>query len=85
MSCDDFEQRWNELLDTCAPVATDRERALLAHAAVCATCREVAERYQGLRRALSAWGPPPAPAGSAERILAAVERKRCRCLRGRGE
>jgi hypothetical protein len=73
IKCRDFDRLWNELLDAAAAVSTDRERALLDHAAGCPTCRQVAERYQGLRRALRAWGPPPmAPAGLTDRILAAV-------------
>jgi hypothetical protein len=53
--------------------AAGRERALLDHAASCRSCGQVALRYQVLGRALRAWGPPPdAPAGLADRILAAV-------------
>jgi hypothetical protein len=56
------------------PAASDGERLLLEHAAGCPACREVAARYETLRLALRAWGPPPAaPAGLAERILAAVQ------------
>ncbi len=50
-----------------------RERALLEHAASCRACGQIALRYQMLGRALRTWGPPPdAPAGLADRILAAV-------------
>jgi hypothetical protein len=56
------------------PAGTDLERLLLDHAAGCPACREVAARYETLRLALLAWGPPPAaPAGLADRILAAAQ------------
>jgi hypothetical protein len=87
MTCREFELRFNELLDaegeaaarartTCAsatrPDATDLEHALGDHALRCPTCREVAARYQVLRRALHAWNcPPVAPGDLADRILAA--------------
>ena len=39
----------------------------------CRACGQIALRYQMLGRALRTWGPPPdAPAGLADRILAAV-------------
>jgi hypothetical protein len=54
--------------------ANDRDRLLLDHAARCPACRAVAARYEILQRALATWGPPPAaPAGLADRILAAAE------------
>jgi len=53
---------------------TGQVRLLRDHAASCPACREVAARYETLRLALRAWGPPPAaPAGLAERILAAAQ------------
>jgi hypothetical protein len=53
----------------------DLERRLVGHAATCPACRQLAARYETLRRALCDWGPPPAaPAGLAERILAAARR-----------
>jgi len=56
------------------PAANDRERLLLDHAAGCPACREVAARYETLRLALRVWGhPPAAPAGLADRILAAAQ------------
>ncbi len=71
--CRDFERLCNELLDLGSLSAPDKERVLLDHAAGCSACRAVASRYQALRQALSAWvGPPAAPAGLAERILAAA-------------
>ena len=87
MNCRDYERLWNELLDseTCARgVATNAglpglgvtecERALLQHAAECAACGRVGERYQLLRRAIRVWGPPLSPsAGLADRILAEIE------------
>jgi hypothetical protein len=77
MTCKDFQQKWNELLDAEAGVAgTPRaamvapygarsieaaEALLLAHAAGCPVCRPIAVRYQTLRRAIRAWRQPPAP------------------------
>jgi len=56
------------------PAITDQARLLRDHAARCPACRDVAARYESLRLALRAWGPPPAaPAGLAERILAAAQ------------
>ncbi len=53
--------------------AAGRERGLLEHAANCRRCGQTVMRYQVLGRALRAWGPPPdAPAGLADRILAAI-------------
>ena len=57
------------------PVASmaEHERALLEHAARCSSCSQVSARYLALRRAIRAWGPPPAPsAGLTDRILAEV-------------
>jgi hypothetical protein len=61
---------------TCAsaaqPDVVDIERVLNDHAARCPACREVAARYQILRRALHAWNSPPvARADLADRILLA--------------
>jgi hypothetical protein len=70
IQCHEFERAWNELLDAGVGVGEDRERALWDHAAGCPACRQVAERYHALRRAVRAWGPPPAPAaGLVDRIL----------------
>ena len=87
MTCREFEHTWNELLDAEAsvgsatqstgqtsPAVAERERALLEHAAECPACRQVAARYQALRRAIREWGPPPAPpAGLADQILAEIQ------------
>jgi hypothetical protein len=87
MTCRDFERMWNELLDsetstgradvnagTAVRGMAEYEGALLEHAAGCAACARVSERYQVLRRALRVWGPPLAPpAGLADRILAEFE------------
>jgi hypothetical protein len=52
----------------------ERERALLEHAASCPACGQVSARYQALRRAIKALGPPPAPsAGLIDRILAEIQ------------
>jgi hypothetical protein len=88
MTCREFEHTWNELLDAEAsvgsatqstgqtsPAVAERERALLEHAAGCPSCGEVSARYRTLRRAIRAWGPPPAPsAGLTDRILAETQR-----------
>lgn len=84
MTCQDFQQKWNELLDSETGGATDAdtsgapspagdaEALLLAHAADCPACRPIALRYQTLRHAIRSWRRPPAPpADLAERILAA--------------
>jgi hypothetical protein len=63
MICRDYQQQWNELLDTearGAAVAEDEVR-LMSHAAECPACRPIAARYQGLRHALRAWRQPPVP------------------------
>jgi hypothetical protein len=95
MTCRDYEQAWNDLIDGEAgdggemaaasskgvmgafhsrPALADFERALLDHADECSDCRHVAARYQALRRAIHAWGPPPAaPAGFTERVVAAIQ------------
>ena len=79
MTCREFERRWNELLDgyggtraeRAVGTPTDPERHLIAHAAGCPRCREIAAKYEALRNAIRAWGPPPpAPAGLASRVLA---------------
>jgi hypothetical protein len=54
---------------------SDLERTLRDHAADCPACRQVATRYQLLRRALGAWSGarPAAPVELADRILAAAQ------------
>lgn len=77
MTCKDFQQKWNELLDAESGVVSSRdamsvspegasvieeaEAILLAHAADCPACRPIAARYQTLRHAIRAWRRPPAP------------------------
>jgi hypothetical protein len=87
MTCRDFERMWNELLDSetvtdCAAGSAgaavrdmaECERVLREHAAGCAACSQVNARYQVLRRAIRAWGPPIAPStGLADRILAEIQ------------
>jgi hypothetical protein len=47
------------------------ERELREHAANCPACTLVNARYQGLRRAIGLWGPPPTPSARlADRVLA---------------
>ena len=82
MTCIDFQQKWNELLDAEAgqavapqeghdlPSVAAGEALLLAHADECATCRPIAARYQVLRHAIHAWRRPPAPPlDLADRVL----------------
>jgi hypothetical protein len=90
MTCREFECAWNELLDAEAsvegatrsegqpnPSMAERERAMLEHAVRCPACSDVNARYLALRRAIRAWGPPPAPsAGLTDRILAETQRPR---------
>jgi hypothetical protein len=71
MSCRDYERLWNELLDARGAPAPALDRALEEHASACPTCRAVSARYQMLRQALRAWGPPSPPADLADRVLAA--------------
>jgi hypothetical protein len=88
MTCREFERKFNELIDAEGKVAasgrgqaiaiepqsltSDLERALLDHAKCCPACRQMADGYRVLRRALYAWNSPPvAPAALADRILAA--------------
>jgi hypothetical protein len=82
MTCREFERAWNELLDAEAgggverpdPGVAGRERALLKHVVGCSSCGQVSARYLALRRAIRAWGPPPAPsAGLTDRILAEIQ------------
>jgi hypothetical protein len=54
--------------------STELQDRMRAHASGCPACREMAGRYEALRLALRAWGPPPAaPEGLADRILGAVQ------------
>jgi hypothetical protein len=91
MTCRDFESQWNELIDaeaagpsraTVNAVADDRarierERDLVDHATTCPGCGQLANRYQGLRRALQVLGTAPAPPdGFADRVLAEVRAPR---------
>jgi hypothetical protein len=82
MTCREFESAWNELLDVEAgggaerpdPGAAGCERALLEHVVGCPSCGQLSARYTALRRAIRAWGPPPAPsAGLTDRILAEIQ------------
>ena len=71
MKCRDFKRRLNEQLDAREGPVADVERAMEDHALACPGCRLEASRYQTLRRAIAAWGPPPTPsAGFVERVLA---------------
>jgi hypothetical protein len=84
MTCGEFEQGWNDLLDAHEAEATlerrcakstavaQLESALREHESGCAACREVAARYRLLLRAIRAWSVPQvAPGQLADRILAA--------------
>jgi hypothetical protein len=82
IACRDFELQWNELLDGCRAPDKSRfdrgssatERVLMDHAARCAACRLKAAKYEALRSAILACGPPPpVPAGLADRILSELK------------
>ena len=83
MTCRDFERAWNELLDAEAsrPALGPPESAARCRASACwrtrpgcPNCRQVPRDIRSSRRAIRAWGPPPAPpAGLAERILAEIQ------------
>ena len=88
MTCRDFERTWNELIDAeGSAVATRRATGAEPGSTVTETasagcgsmprrvptCRQVAVRYQALRRAIWTWGPPPGPSVElAERIMAEI-------------
>jgi hypothetical protein len=69
MNCREFENKWNDLLDSHLTGSSQFEQAMEAHASTCERCRSVSSRYQVLRQAISAWSAPPAPsAESIERL-----------------
>lgn len=75
MKCRDFERMCDERIDARTAGRPAEERALAVHAAACPACRAVAERYEVLRQAIEALGPPPTPpADFAARCLAAWDR-----------
>lgn len=55
MTCHEFDQRWNDLLDLRAAIGPENDEALSAHAASCTSCRDRAAGYETLRRALGQW------------------------------
>jgi hypothetical protein len=70
MKCRDFERLINAQLDAREAASAAVERALESHGAACPACRAIALRYQTLRRAIAALGPPPAaPSAFADRFL----------------
>jgi hypothetical protein len=74
MICRDFERLWNERLDARDAVAPDEGHPLAAHAAGCAACRPIHERYLTLSQAIRVASPLPAPPqGFVARVLAAAE------------
>jgi hypothetical protein len=71
MNCVEFEDRWNEVLDARLVGPSDLEHRLEEHAVSCASCRSISTRYQTLRQAIEALGPPAAPsAESSAKLLA---------------
>jgi len=73
IDCRDFERAWNERFDVRDAAPAGLERALEAHAAACPSCRALGARYQRLGQAIRTLGPlPAAPAGFADRVLAAA-------------
>jgi hypothetical protein len=71
MKCREFEKRWNDVLDARLEGLPELERDLEVHASTCERCQSVSARYQLLRQAVAAWGPPPTPSA------ASLERLRC--------
>jgi hypothetical protein len=77
MKCHDFERAWNELLDAGDASTATQELELEVHAASCASCRVLGQRYQGLRTAIRHLPAlPSAPEGFAERCLRVWEAER---------
>ncbi len=85
MTCQTFDQIWNELLDAetagtrrapsdavAGGSTSDREQAVREHAASCPSCLQCQARYELLRQALRSWSLAPRPASSAPADL--VER-----------
>lgn len=85
MTCQDFDQVWNDLLDAepagargspnealAGRLISDREQASREHAASCPTCQQRQASYERLRQALRTWSLVPRPASSAPADL--VER-----------
>lgn len=74
MICREFERMWNEVLDGPDLAAPAVEQALEEHASACPSCRALSARYQALRQALRAWGPPPVPsAACTDRLVTRLE------------
>lgn len=71
MNCDDFERWWAARMDEPSARLAHPDPAVLAHAESCPACRTREAGFERLSRALRAWEPPAAPAGLAERVLAA--------------
>jgi hypothetical protein len=70
MICRDFDRLCNDAIDARDGESSMLERVLERHAAECPSCRAIAERYQTLRQAIRALGPPPLPpANFAARLL----------------
>ncbi len=84
MNCDEFEDRWNEVLDARSTGLPEVERLLEAHASTCEQCQATSARYERLRQAVLAWGPAPVPsADSIERLRRLSVPPRSRRLAGR--
>jgi hypothetical protein len=77
ITCREFERRWNERLDAVVARSdrgsSEADRDVMVHAAGCFSCCEKATKYEALRSAILAGGPPPLPAGMADRILSELE------------
>lgn len=71
MNCREFEQAWQAILDDRGHGA--RDQSLDAHAASCAACRQLSEKFRALQLALRSWTPPTPPPGLADSVLARLE------------
>lgn len=79
VTCDDFEPLIHARLDAREPASPGLDEALASHAATCARCREIDQRYRALQRALDSWQPAPAPSrGLADRIVATHKAEQAR-------
>lgn len=69
MTCDEFLQIWNALLDARAPMTPAERSRLDAHAVGCADCRGLAAGLSSLQNAMAQVQPIKPPSGFAERVL----------------
>jgi hypothetical protein len=70
MTCRQFEQQWDDLLDARGGVPTHLEAGLEAHASACPQCRAVSNRYQLLLQAMAGLRTPTPSPASVDRLHA---------------